>query len=164
MQAFWAQIFVMPKKIIQQVETMRKRFLWKEEVHTKGKALVSQDTLCWPKTVGGLNIIDISVWNKAAILKHMWSLRKKKDKTWVRWIHSFYLKGRNPWQVRKKQASWIVRKIMQVGHQLKERGVSITEVMEAKDFSIKKTYKSLRGEYTKVLWRKLTCNNLGSPK
>lgn len=53
---------------------------------------------------------------------------------------------------------------MQAVHWLEERGVSIVEVMDANEFSIKQTNKSLRGEYSKVPWRKLTCNNLGSPK
>ncbi|KAK4716190.1 hypothetical protein R3W88_014528 [Solanum pinnatisectum] len=35
--------------------------------------------------------------------------------------------------------------------------------MEADEFSIKEMYKELRGEYNKVSWKILTCNNQGRP-
>jgi len=112
MQAFWTQIFLLPKKILKRIETICKRLLWNGEVQAKIKALIAWDTLFWPKVVGGLNVTDIYVWNKAALLKHLWELNKKKNKLWTIWVHTFYLKGRRPWEVRANQASWIVRKIM----------------------------------------------------
>ncbi|KAH0682843.1 hypothetical protein KY289_020595 [Solanum tuberosum] len=116
MQAFWSQIFLLPKQVLKRIETMCKRFLWNGETQVKGKALVAWDILCWPKVAGGLNVIDIYMWNKAAILKHLWDLNKKKDKLWIVWVHTFYLKGRKPWEVIENQASWIVRKILQARH------------------------------------------------
>ncbi|KAK4726871.1 hypothetical protein R3W88_031788 [Solanum pinnatisectum] len=104
------------------------------------------------------------VWNKAAILKHMWNLCKKKDKLWIVWVHTFYLKGRDPWEVAIKQASWMVKKILKAGKWLTERGLLVTEILKETNFSIKKMYQLLKGEYNKVPWRRLTCNNLGSPK
>ncbi|XP_019244443.1 PREDICTED: uncharacterized protein LOC109224311 [Nicotiana attenuata] len=38
------------------------------------------------------------------------------------------------------------------------------EVIEWNYFSIKKWYNSMLGQYQKVSWRRLTCNNLGAPK
>ncbi|KAK4727001.1 hypothetical protein R3W88_031918 [Solanum pinnatisectum] len=126
---------------------MCKRFLWNGDKEGKGKALIAWETLCWPKTAGGLNITDMYVWNKTAILKHMWNLCKKKDRLWIVWVHTFYLKGRDPWEVDIKQASWMVKKILKAGKGLTERGLPV-----------------LKGEYNKVPWRRLTYNNLGSPK
>lgn len=79
-ETFWAQVFVMPKKIIQIVKTLRKIFVWNMEVQTKGKALVAWDTIYRPKVVGGMNITNLYVWNKVTILKHLWHLYKKKKK------------------------------------------------------------------------------------
>lgn len=53
---------------------------------------------------------------------------------------------------------------MQAGHWISEAGIPITEIMDAEEFTIKGTYKILRGEFTKVPWRRLSCNNQGSPK
>ncbi|KAK4726976.1 hypothetical protein R3W88_031893 [Solanum pinnatisectum] len=164
MQGFWSQIFLMPKKVLKKIESMCKRFLWNGDKEGKGKALIVWETLCWPKAAGGLNITDMYVWNKAAILKHMWNLCKKKDKLWIVWVHTFYLKGRDPWEVDIKQASWMVKKILKAGQWLTERGLQVTEIMEETNFSIKKMYQVLKGEYNKVPWRRLTCNNLDSPK
>ncbi|XP_060195229.1 uncharacterized protein LOC132624469 [Lycium barbarum] len=77
------------------------------------KALVSWETLCKPKSAGGLNILDFYTWNKAAISKLLWAVAMKKDKFWVLWIHSYYIKGkRMEDMVIPKQSSWIVRKIL----------------------------------------------------
>lgn len=91
---------------MQQVETICRRFLWIAEHQNKGKAPIAWETICKPKVVGGLNISEVQYWNKATIVKHMWSLSpQKKDKLWVKWIHNYYLKGKKPWEVQTKQAS-----------------------------------------------------------
>lgn len=36
-----------------------------------------------------------SCWNKASVCKLLWNLANKKDKVWVRWIHEYYIKGRD---------------------------------------------------------------------
>uniref|UniRef100_A0A0V0IYZ4 Putative ovule protein n=1 Tax=Solanum chacoense TaxID=4108 RepID=A0A0V0IYZ4_SOLCH len=142
-QAFWAQIFLLPKKVFQQVEAICKRFLWNGDTQTKGKALVAWDTICCLKVAGGLNITDVYVWNKAAILNYLWDLAKKKDKLWIVWVHTYYIKDRRPWEVQANQASWVVRKILQVGHWISEARLQVTEVMEAETFAIKDMYKNL---------------------
>lgn len=42
------------------------------------KALVSWETVCLPKACGGLNLKNLVTWNKAALLKLLWDLEKKK--------------------------------------------------------------------------------------
>nr|XP_009803881.1 PREDICTED: uncharacterized protein LOC104249201 [Nicotiana sylvestris]XP_016458697.1 PREDICTED: uncharacterized protein LOC107782337 [Nicotiana tabacum] len=48
------------------------------------KALVAWEKMCRPKSKGGLNITDLSTWNRAALLKHLWNVCMKKDKLWIR--------------------------------------------------------------------------------
>ncbi|KAK4721508.1 hypothetical protein R3W88_011741 [Solanum pinnatisectum] len=143
---------------------MCKRFLWKGDAQSKGKALIAWDTLCWHNVVGGLNITDVYIWNKAAILKHLWNLAQKKDKLWIVRVHTYYIKGRRPWEVAGQQASWMVRKIIQAGHWISEAGIPMTEIMDADDFTIKGMHKKLRGDFIKVPWRRLTCINQGNSK
>ncbi|XP_049381304.1 uncharacterized protein LOC125845835 [Solanum stenotomum] len=52
--------------------------------------------------------------------------------------------GKEPWEVNVKQASWIVRKILQAGHWQEERGMQVAEIMKTEGFSIKDRYKSLK--------------------
>ncbi|KAK4721925.1 hypothetical protein R3W88_012158 [Solanum pinnatisectum] len=58
----------------------------------------------------------------------------------------------------------MVKKILKAGKWLTERGLPVTEIMKETNFSIKKMYQVLKREYNKVPSRRLTCNNLGSPK
>ncbi|XP_019257891.1 PREDICTED: uncharacterized protein LOC109236129 [Nicotiana attenuata] len=64
----------------------------------------------------GLNLINLALWNKAAITKICWELANKKDKLWIKWIHSYYIKDQVFATMRApKQASWMVRKILEQG-------------------------------------------------
>ncbi|XP_075084891.1 uncharacterized protein LOC142168130 [Nicotiana tabacum] len=48
-QTFWAQIFILQKKIIHFIEIIYKRFLWARAVEPTKKALISWDKLCATK-------------------------------------------------------------------------------------------------------------------
>ncbi|XP_075076650.1 putative mitochondrial protein AtMg00310 [Nicotiana tabacum] len=148
-QSFRSQIFPLPKKIIQQVEAICRKFLWTGDTSSSKKALVAWNKLCKTKTKGGLNVTDLNTWNRAALLKHLWNLGKKKDKLWIKWVHAYYIKGREPWEVDAKQASWIVRKILQAGKYLTEASLDTGRVMQTNSFSIRGMYKQLRGEFLK---------------
>lgn len=59
------------------------------------KALLAWEKICYPQSAGGLNILDIAIWNKAAISKLLWNPCRKKDRLWVIWVHTYYIKKRN---------------------------------------------------------------------
>ncbi|XP_060170867.1 uncharacterized protein LOC132601823 [Lycium barbarum] len=163
-KSFWSQMFPIPKKIIQQIETLFKIFLWTLGVEAKKKALVSWETLCWPKIAGEMNLSDIYVWNRVAILKQLWNLSKKKDTLWMQWVHAYYLRGQNPWNATAKQASWIIQKIPQASKCITNTQVSVEGILTADSFSIRDIYKQIRGDYPKVEWSRVVCNNQSCPK
>ncbi|XP_019264656.1 PREDICTED: uncharacterized protein LOC109242255 [Nicotiana attenuata] len=146
------------------IESICKKFLWTGEVEGNKKALVSWTQLCWPKTAGGLNITDIVTWNKAAILKQMWNLCNKKDRLWIKLMHIYYIKKEKTWNVKVNQAAWTTQKILKDGKYLTEARINVEEVMSGKDYSIREVYNKMRGEFTKVIWRRLICNNCSSPR
>lgn len=99
------------------------------------------------KVVGGLNVTDEYIWNKAAIHKQLWNMALKRTSYG---LFGFILtNGTRPWEVIGKQTSWMVRKIMQAGHWIFEAGISMTEIMEAEYFTIKGMYRKLRGDSSK---------------
>nr|XP_016494043.1 PREDICTED: uncharacterized protein LOC107813308 [Nicotiana tabacum] len=67
-------------------------FLWTGSSTISKKALVSWDKVCLPQGAGGLNVLNLVVWNRAAVAKHFWAVAKKKDCLWIKWIHTFYIK------------------------------------------------------------------------
>nr|XP_016446549.1 PREDICTED: uncharacterized protein LOC107771637 [Nicotiana tabacum] len=106
-QVYWSQIFVLPEKVIKLIEANCKRFLWTGGIELSKKALLAWDKICMPRSAGGLNILDISVCNKAAMCKLLWNLCQKKDKRCVKWIHVYYGTNRNLIEDVPQQASWI---------------------------------------------------------
>ncbi|XP_060180628.1 uncharacterized protein LOC132610345 [Lycium barbarum] len=92
LQAFWAQIYIIPNKVIKIIEAHCGSYLWSGSNAITKKALVAWDNLCSPKSVGGLNITNMYIWNRAAIAKHWWDIEHKQDKMWIRWIHTYYIK------------------------------------------------------------------------
>lgn len=74
MQTFWCQVFILPKRIIKEVEAYCRCFLWTGDTVVSKKSLVARDKLYLPKTSGGWNVKNIAVWNKVAIGKLLWAL------------------------------------------------------------------------------------------
>nr|XP_016452260.1 PREDICTED: uncharacterized protein LOC107776838 [Nicotiana tabacum] len=95
---YWAQVFILPKKIIQFIETICRRFLWTGNVEPTRKALIAWDKLCVPKSVGGLNFINIEIWNKAAISWEIW----QKLLQW-----QGIMRGKKQWH---EEVQWAVEK------------------------------------------------------
>lgn len=58
--------------------------MWTTQSEPSRKALVAWEKLCLPKSAGGLNIVQLTIWNKAVVSKMLLNLCNKKDKLWVR--------------------------------------------------------------------------------
>lgn len=56
-------------------------------------ALIAWERMCSPKCVGGMNLINLQLWNKATLAKRCWDLEHKKDKMQIKWVHNYYIKG-----------------------------------------------------------------------
>ncbi|XP_049378126.1 uncharacterized protein LOC125842887 [Solanum stenotomum] len=108
-QSYWAQLFIIPAKVIKLIGGLCRSYLWSGVGHITKKALVAWDKVCSPKSMGGMRLINMQLWNKATTAKLSWDLAHKEDKLWIKWVHNFYIKGKNPWP-ESKQASWMIRK------------------------------------------------------
>jgi hypothetical protein len=114
LQVFWAEVFILPKKVIRMLEQKLNRFLWCGN-DSKAKAKVAWDKLCVPKREGGLGIKRLEVWNQASMLNHIWNLFSKAGSLWVAWVEANWLKGRSLWQISIPQAcSWSWKKILKL--------------------------------------------------
>lgn len=79
MQTFRAPICFLPKKVMKEIESCCRVFLWTGQTNPSRKALIAWSQVCLPKVSGGWNVISMTLWNKAAIAKHLWSLANKAD-------------------------------------------------------------------------------------
>ncbi|XP_019238100.1 PREDICTED: uncharacterized protein LOC109218205 [Nicotiana attenuata] len=120
----------------------------------------SQIFLLPSKSAGGLNILNLKRWNKAAILKMQWDLATKADRLWFKWVHMYYIKGHPLANINvPKQASWMVQKIMTVaGPKPQLQGD------KSKCSVIKQLYLQQLGSLAKVEWKATMFKNLARPK
>ncbi|XP_019240095.1 PREDICTED: uncharacterized protein LOC109220087 [Nicotiana attenuata] len=158
-QTFWAQIFILPKKIVHFIQAICRRFLWTGNVEPTKKALIAWDKLCAPKVAGGLNFINVELWNKAAICKLQWSICTRKEKMWIQWVHTYYIEENTVWNTEPKNASWAIQKIFKARNNFANAGLLEEDVQKMEKCSAKQLYRTMQRDFPKVTWWKLVCNN-----
>lgn len=113
MQVYWASVFILPVSVSKEIEKLIRNFLWGGAEMAKGKAKVAWKDVCMPKSEGGLGIRPLILWNKTLVAFHLWSVVANRQSLWVKWIHTYRLKGRNFWEVKVPwDASWSWKKIL----------------------------------------------------
>lgn len=60
-------------KIIKDIAHKLNRFLWNGKDNAAARAKVALVDLCFPKKRGRV-LKDLKVWNKASMMRHIWSL------------------------------------------------------------------------------------------
>lgn len=91
---YWMLCFPIPKFVLKKIEAICRSFIWTGCSEVKKKSPVAWETVCRPKCQGGLDIINLTVWNQVTMMKCLWNLCRKSDNLWVKWIHMYYLKKR----------------------------------------------------------------------
>ncbi|KAG5542725.1 hypothetical protein RHGRI_015741 [Rhododendron griersonianum] len=115
MQVFWCSIFILPKKLLKEIESVLKAFLWTGVQLKQTGAKIKWEWACTPKDEGGLGFKPLTVWNKATMIRHLWALSKKSDSLWVKWVHVYIVKRKCLWQMRlPHDSSWTIRKLFKL--------------------------------------------------
>ncbi|XP_021985901.1 uncharacterized protein LOC110882124 [Helianthus annuus] len=115
MHIYWASVFILPARVISELEKRMRRFLWNVGSSGRIRAKVAWSDVCLPKNEGGLGIRNVGDVNKALMTNHIWSIITNQESLWVWWIHSYKLKGRSFWEVPcRGSVSWGWRKILYI--------------------------------------------------
>ncbi|XP_022003175.1 uncharacterized protein LOC110900598 [Helianthus annuus] len=115
MYTYWASVFILPARVIKEIERRMRRFLWNAGNQGTPRSKVAWKTVCLPKDEGGLGIRSISDVNKALMTAHVWSIINNRQSLWVQWIYSHKLKGRSLWDIQSRgNMSWGWRKILAI--------------------------------------------------
>nr|GEX13993.1 hypothetical protein [Tanacetum cinerariifolium] len=102
-------------RILLDIEQLMRGFLWCQGDMHRGKAKVAWDVVCLPKKEGGLGIRKLDCFNKALMNSNTWRLLSFKESLWVRWIHTYKLKGMNFWDIPiRGNMTWGWRKILRL--------------------------------------------------
>jgi hypothetical protein len=60
-QVYWSSIFILPKRILKDINQKFSRFLWNVNYGNAAKAKVSWTDICFPKKEGGLGLKDVEI-------------------------------------------------------------------------------------------------------
>lgn len=66
-ESYWGQIFNLPKKILLEVVSICRTFLWTRSDMASRKAPISWIVMCLPYRYGALGSKNFMVWNRAVI-------------------------------------------------------------------------------------------------
>ncbi|CAO2830753.1 unnamed protein product [Amaranthus hypochondriacus] len=156
--AYWCQMFILPRKVINIVNSICRSFFWfgVQENHKTGN--VNWEEVCRPKREGGLGTRNLEVWNIATVGEIAWHLAKLSESIWVRWVHGVYTKG-GRWEIFNAPitASWTLKKICAVKDRLKNWIVKDS-------YSIKETYVEIMRSNSKAPRKHLVWNHISLPK
>ncbi|XP_021761363.1 uncharacterized protein LOC110726203 [Chenopodium quinoa] len=163
-QTYWAQIFILPKKILKEIEARFRCFLWTGSSAPAKKSLVAWNNVCLPRVCGGWNLLSLLEWNKAAVTKLLWDIAHKADNLWVKWVHIYYFKHKDCWTTpTPARCSWFLKKILSCRDAVNDqRGWD--GFVQGNKLKIKKLYAAIRPQVPKVPWKRVTCHNLATPK
>ncbi|KAM6552851.1 hypothetical protein CsatB_013613 [Cannabis sativa] len=140
---YWSQILVLPKKVIVEIERICRSFLWKGSNSMTGAGAVAWEKVCHSKAEGGMGFLNISNWNKAALMKNIWTLATKKDNSWVKWIYSVYLNNGDCWSHKASiHISWYWRKLVEIKDEML-RNWDSRQIMVV-EYKISEGYKKLQ--------------------
>ncbi|GKC26909.1 putative RNA-directed DNA polymerase [Tanacetum coccineum] len=88
MHVYWASVFILPTRMLLEIEQLMRGFLWCQGTMRKGKSKVA--------------------WEVVYLLSH-------KESLWVKWIHTYKLRDRSFWDVPLRgNMMWGWRKILQL--------------------------------------------------
>ncbi|GAV92910.1 zf-RVT domain-containing protein, partial [Cephalotus follicularis] len=116
MQTYWCSTLLLPMSTIKDCESIFRKFLWGG--HGRGKVRWAE--VCKPLNEGGLGIKDLKMWNKALILKQIWSVLMDQS-LWAKWCHAYLLQKFNFWTAPTTGLlSWSWRQILMLRPLAKE--------------------------------------------
>ncbi|XP_048489728.1 uncharacterized protein LOC125491683 [Beta vulgaris subsp. vulgaris] len=162
---YWAQVFLLPKYVIQRVTQICRAYLWDGKTFIHKPSLVVWDWVCRPKKCGGLGVRDCMVWNTAGVGKYIWQIAKKEDTLWIKWVHSIYICEANWWEYNPPStASWAWKMICRVKEKLKPAYQLNLWLGGRKAYTIQEGYQWLKGDMEKVRWHHWVWSSMNIPK
>ena len=90
--SYWCQNFILPKRVINIVNSICRSFLWFGVSHSYKPGNINWKEVCTPKKVGGLGVRNIHVQNQAAVDKIAWHIHILQEFLWVKWVYGVYTK------------------------------------------------------------------------
>uniref|UniRef100_A0A803QGH1 Reverse transcriptase domain-containing protein n=1 Tax=Cannabis sativa TaxID=3483 RepID=A0A803QGH1_CANSA len=160
---YWSQILILPKKVIKEIESICRSFLWSGRSNMNGPGNIAWEHLCKSKKAGGIGFQDIAKWNQAAVAKHVWVIASKKNNLWVKWVHSVYIEEDDWWGYEApSHSSWYWRRVVYTKDLVKQ--IIPPDQFATFEFKISAVYKLLMQEQRNFHLNQQIWSRLNVPK
>ncbi|XP_060178152.1 uncharacterized protein LOC132608097 [Lycium barbarum] len=164
--SFWGSVFILPQSIVKEVDRLCRDYLWGSKSEKRKIPLVSWETVCFPKKLGGLNVKGCGTWNVASVGKLLWQLALNKESLWMKWVHGIYIKTDTIWRHKAPlDSSWYWRKINALKDRMQHWYRQGQYLLAGNGkYSISRSYLDLIGTRTKWETAELIWNSVSPPK
>lgn len=99
----WLSAFRLPHVCIKERERISAAFLWLVPILNARKEKVSWESVCRPKTEGGLGIRSFKIVNAVCCLRLIWKILSQVPSLWGRWIHTYLIWDENFWFMKRSK-------------------------------------------------------------
>lgn len=162
---YWLQCFPIPKMVLKKINTACRTFIWTNGSSPSRKSPIAWQTVCKPKHKGGLNIIDLDTWNTVTMLKLLWDIIMKTDCLWVKWMHMYFIKGKDILSMEvNNDASWICKGILKVRGDIPKVQSCWNKSIADRKFKMSRFYRGLMNQNMNTDWYVLMDKNIARPR
>ncbi|KAJ0878597.1 putative RNA-directed DNA polymerase [Helianthus annuus] len=93
---YFMSLYKAPKKVIKDLESIIKKFLWGGSSNVRKTHWVAWDRVTLPRKAGGLGLSKLADINAALLCKWVWRFKNEPDSLWVSVINAIH-SGRSEW-------------------------------------------------------------------
>ncbi|XP_074283121.1 uncharacterized protein LOC141607666 [Silene latifolia] len=165
LQNYWAQMFIIPKSIINHIMAICRNYLWDGSTVYQRVPMVAWDKVTLPKKEGGLGIKRADTWNYATVGKLVDWIYSKADRLWIKWVSNVYIKDQD-WHDYSPpaDATWVWKSICKVKEKLKNGFEDGKWTVNPKGYTIRNGYEWLSPVHVPLEWPAIVWNNWNVPK
>ncbi|KAL9660449.1 hypothetical protein QQ045_025264 [Rhodiola kirilowii] len=166
---YWASICILPKKVLQGINSICANFLWNGKAEGRSCHLINWNAVSLDKREGGIGIKNLEVMNEALVLNQLWDLNRNSQSLWSCWVREYWTKGIHWWDnPHLISSSWVLRRLAfcnNISSKCTEVvGGELRWIGEGKGFTVHDTYLTLKNRAEEVDWFKLAWNRFNSPR
>nr|KYP72147.1 LINE-1 reverse transcriptase isogeny [Cajanus cajan] len=88
--SYTMQTVFLPRQLCDEIDKASRSFLWGDSRAHRRVHAIAWETICKPKTVGGLGIREARKINTSFMMKNCWALCSQPNKLWVRVLKAKY--------------------------------------------------------------------------
>ncbi|XP_058782915.1 uncharacterized protein LOC131657547 [Vicia villosa] len=162
---YWMTCLPLPDFVIRKLDSLCRSYIWSGKATISKKSPEAWKRVCCPVKQGGLNVINLSVWNHVALLKCLWNISMELDNLWVKWIHTYYLKGRDFLAENQgNNCTWILKHILASKADIGRIDNCWNSMRNQRQFSMMKIYNILIEDNVRVEWYHMMTHNFARPR